>query len=60
MLYKFIHILQLEYEGYTTEEATYAADNRGADWNKQAAKAATSYLELTSFSREGLIDLTGV
>ena len=30
-------IQQLEFEGYTTEEATYAADNCGADWNEQAA-----------------------
>ena len=49
-------IEQLEYKGYTTEEATYAADNCGADWDEQAAKAATSYLDLTSFSREGLIE----
>lgn len=47
---------QLEYEGYTTEEATYAADHCGADWNEQAARAAQEYLEVMSFSREGLID----
>ena len=46
---------QLEYEGFSTEEATYGADNCGADWNEQAAKKATSYLEFTSFSRRGLI-----
>lgn len=47
---------QLEYEGFTTEEATYGADNCGADWYEQAAKKAEEYLDFTSFSREGLID----
>lgn len=47
---------QLEFEGYTTEEATYAVDNCGADWKKQAEKKAQSYLEYSSFSRQGLID----
>ena len=48
-------INQLEFEGFSTEEATYGADNCGADWNEQAAKKAQSYLEYTSFSRDGLI-----
>ena len=47
---------QLEYEGYSTEDATFAADNCGADWNEQAAKSAESYLEMMSFSRQELID----
>ena len=47
---------QLEYEGFTTDEATFAADNCGADWNEQAALKAQSYLDFTSFSRQGLID----
>lgn len=49
-------IKQLEYEGYSTEEATYAADYCGADWNEQAAKSARQYLDLMSFSRQELID----
>lgn len=49
-------IEQLEYEGYSTEEATYAADHCGADWNEQAAKSAQQYLDLMSFSRQQLID----
>lgn len=49
-------IEQLEYEKYSHEDAVYAADNCGADWNKQAAKAAQSYLDVMSFSRQGLID----
>lgn len=47
---------QLEYEGFTTEEATYAADNCGADWNEQAALMARTYLDTMSFSRDGLIE----
>lgn len=47
---------QLEYEGYSTEDATFAVDNCGADWNEQAAKCAQSYLDYSSFSRSGLID----
>lgn len=47
---------QLEYEKYTHEDAVFAADNCGADWNEQAAKKAKSYLEFSSFSKEGLIE----
>ena len=49
-------INQLEYEGYTTDEATYAADNCGADWYVQAVASAENYLKHMSFSRQGLID----
>lgn len=49
-------ISQLEYEGYTTEEATYGADNCGADWNKQALKSAKNYLDTMAFSYTGLIE----
>ena len=48
-------ITQLEYEGFTTEDATYGADNCGADWMEQAAKKAKSYLNYSAFSRDGLI-----
>lgn len=47
---------QLEYEGYTTKEATYAVNNCGANWKEQAAKKAQEYLDSSSFSRAGLID----
>lgn len=47
---------QLEYEQFSTESATYAADNCGADWNEQASKKAQDYLDFSSFSRQGLID----
>lgn len=49
-------IEQLEFEGYSAEAATYAADYCGADWNEQAAKTAQSYIDSSSFSRSGLID----
>ena len=47
---------QLEYEGFTEKEITYAIENCGADWYEQAAKKAKSYLQLTSFSRKSLIE----
>lgn len=47
---------QLEYEKYSTEDATWAVDRVKVDWNEQAAKKAKDYLEYTSFSRAGLID----
>lgn len=49
-------IEQLEYEGYTRSEATYAAETVQVDWNEQCAKKAHQYLNYTSFSRKGLAD----
>jgi hypothetical protein len=49
-------IKQLEFEGYSNEDATYAVDNVGADWLEQAARMAAGYLDLMPFSREGLIE----
>lgn len=49
-------IKQLEFEGYTNEEALYGVDNCGADWMEQAAKKAQDYLDTMEFSRQGLID----
>lgn len=46
---------QLEYEGYSKEDATYAVDNCGADWNEQAVRSAKEYLEHQAFSYTGLI-----
>ena len=46
---------QLEYEGFTKEEAEYGADNCGADWNEMAIKKAKSYIKTSGFSRDGLI-----
>lgn len=49
-------IFQLEFEQYSHEDAVYAADNCGADWNEQAAKSAKNYLDIMPFSKDGLID----
>lgn len=48
-------ISQLEYEGYTNEEAVFAADNCSADWNAQALRDAKNYLDYSAFSYSGLI-----
>jgi hypothetical protein len=47
---------QLEFEGYSNADATYAVDKVNPDWFEQAAKSAKSYLDFSSFSRQGLID----
>ncbi|MDD4689329.1 MAG: Ltp family lipoprotein [Eubacteriales bacterium] len=49
-------IKQLEFEKYSHEDAVFAADNCGADWNEQAVKSAKSYLSTSSFSKDGLIE----
>lgn len=49
-------VKQLEFEGYSNEDATFAAENCGADWKEQAAKKAKSYMDLMAFSRDGLIE----
>lgn len=49
-------IEQLKFEGFSTEEATAAADQCGADWNEQALKSAKNYLEHQSFSYKGLVE----
>lgn len=49
-------IKQLEYEGFSHQEAVYGVDQSGADWNEQAGKKAAQYLKTMSFSRSGLIN----
>ena len=48
-------IKQLEFEGFSTADATYGVGAVDANWNEQAALKAKSYLDLTSFSRSGLV-----
>lgn len=48
-------IKQLEFEGFSYEEALYGVDNCDVDWKEQAAKKAKSYMDYSSFSRSGLI-----
>ena len=49
-------INQLEFEGYTEEDATYGVDALNVDWHEQAAAKADEYLDMMAFSRSGLID----
>jgi hypothetical protein len=48
-------IEQLEFEGFSTADATWGVDHVSVDWNEQAAKKAREYLQIESFSRSGLI-----
>ena len=50
-----INQLTAKVEGFSTADATYAADKVGADWNEQAAKKAELYLKQQNFSKDGLI-----
>lgn len=47
---------QLEYNGFSTETATWAADHCGADWMAEAVESAKSYVSHSAFSYEDLID----
>jgi len=47
---------QLEFEGFSTADATYGVDSLGANWKQQAALKAAEYLDFSAFSRQGLID----
>ena len=49
-------IEQLEFEGFSNEEATYAVNKCNVNWNEQAAKKAKSYMKFSSFSRSGLLE----
>jgi hypothetical protein len=49
-------IEQLEYEGFSTEDATYAVDHITVDWYEQAARTAKDYLDMSGYSRQGLIE----
>lgn len=47
---------QLEFEDFSTADATYAVDHVKVDWTEQAAKKAKSYMDMSSFSRGSLIE----
>ena len=49
-------IEQLEFDGYSNEDATYAADNITVDWKEEAVESAENYLKAMAFSRSGLIE----
>ncbi|WP_217968686.1 Ltp family lipoprotein [Adlercreutzia caecimuris] len=48
-------IKQLEYEGFSTEDATWAVDLCGADWNAEAVRTAQLYLSVRQTPRDELI-----
>jgi hypothetical protein len=48
-------INQLEYEGFSTEDAIYAVDHITVDWNVQAARSAKDYLDMSGFSHSKLV-----
>ena len=47
---------QLEFEGFSTEDATWGVDRVSVDWNAQAAASAKKCLEYSSLSHSGLVD----
>jgi hypothetical protein len=48
-------IKQLEFEGYSTADATLAVDSIAVDWMAEAAESAKQYMSYSAFSRSGLI-----
>lgn len=46
---------QLEYDGYTTDVATYAADNCSANWNKEAKEMAEQYMDSTTYTYKDMV-----
>lgn len=49
-------VKQLEYEGFSNEDATYAVNKIDVDWKEQAVLKAKSYLDIMNYSRSGLIE----
>ena len=47
---------QLEFEGFSTEDAVYAVEKIDVNWQEQAVKKAKDYLDTMAFSRSGLIE----
>lgn len=43
------------FEGFSEEDAVFAADHCGADWNEQAALCAKQQMDLMGASRDGLV-----
>lgn len=47
---------QLEFDKFTSSQATYAVNICCANWNEQAVKKTKEYLSVMSFSRDRLIE----
>lgn len=50
-------VSQLESDGQSHEDAVYAADNCGADWNEIAVRATVRYIDSEPSSRTRMIDI---
>ena len=48
-------VKQLEYDGYSTDVATYAADNCDTNWNKEAKEMAEQYMESTTYTYKAMV-----
>jgi hypothetical protein len=46
----------VQFDGYSTADATFAVDSIPVDWQEQAARAAQGYLDVMPFSGDGLLD----
>ena len=49
-------IEELEFDGYSTTDAQWAADNVNVDWHLEASGVAAEALVYSAFSEEGLIE----
>ena len=47
---------QLQFEGFTANDAKRAIDSMNVNWNTEADQKAKSYVEMSGFSRSGLIE----
>lgn len=47
---------QLEFEGFSTDDATYGVDALNVNWDQQAADKAAEYLDFMSFSHSALVE----
>ena len=43
-------------DGYSKADATFAAKNVDADWNKAAVEAAKNYLKIMPMSEDALVE----
>lgn len=49
-------IEQLEFEGFSNQDATYAVNKLNVNWNEQAIKKGKQYLDIMAFSKSGLVE----
>ena len=49
-------IKQLEHDGYTADDAAYAADNCSTSWNKEAKEMAEQYMDATTFTYDEMVE----